>query len=257
MRIIRGISAHEMARRFAIGEINSNFFHSKDEPYKQETVRLLTSGDPTREVQGIQRHWQTRRAFVNSLPGDTQWNLARLDLAKDEFARLETIRDTGWINYTGGSLKLVEAANSLQLNPNRDPRVAAIVSACKQGKLDLRGITLLGQTDVGPFTIVEGSARLVALYLCCVLSTSSPICANDIEVVVGLSPTRWSWSQPRVADRRVRTGTGTDGTDGYRRGYRRGVQTGTYRRDRDVFRVVFSLSWLAWPGSSLWTSRIT
>ncbi len=189
MRIIRSVSSHEMARRFAIGEVNSSFFHSNDERHRQETLQLLQSGNLMSEIEGIRRHRLTRAALVDSVPSDTEWNLARINLSKEEFAQLQTIRDPGWINHTGGTLRLVDAATSLQADPGRDNRVTDVVSACKQGQLELRGITLLGQSLSGPFSILEGTARLVALYLCCVISTVGPYCGEDMEIMLGLSQT--------------------------------------------------------------------
>ena len=50
------------------------------------------------------------------------------------------------------------------------------------------------QTLKGPFTIVEGTARLVALYLNCVHKKTSPLCLDEIDIVLGLSACKWSFS---------------------------------------------------------------
>ena len=182
-----------MARRFAIGEVHSEFFYSKDESIKQETIKLLTSGNHELECRGIQKH-TFRRRYIVDLPNDTQWHIAQLRLSEEEFARLRTVKITGWEEYTNGSFKLIDAANYLDANPNRDPRVAAVISACEKGKLCMYGITLLGKTLTSPLTIVEGTARLVAIYLKCVQNKSSPLCTEKIEVVIGLSDSTWCFS---------------------------------------------------------------
>ena len=194
MRIVSEISAHEMARRFAIGEVTSQFFASGDHRYREETLAFLASGDKGLELEGIRRHHKTRGSFVKSIPPSTRWHIARLELSMDEFQRLNTIRDTGWIDLTNSTLKLVDVAQLMEKDPGRDPRLAEVITACKRGRLELRGITLFGQTEEGSLTIVEGTARLVALYLACVLRKASPHCAQNVEVVLGISDTTWRWS---------------------------------------------------------------
>jgi hypothetical protein len=194
MIVLRKVDRHEMARRFAVGEVHSGFFFSQDEINKQETLQLLTSGDRGLECLGIQNHRKTRGPFVDSLPGDTEWFLARLRLSEDEFVRLRTVNVDGWIKYTNGSLGLIDAAIFLQANPDVDPRVTAVVSACKQGRIELCGITLFGRTMDGPLTIVEGTARLVALYLTCVQQVLCPLCIEEIKIILGLSQANWSYS---------------------------------------------------------------
>jgi len=180
-----------MERRFAIGEVYSYYF-CPDELYRKETLNFLTSGDYALERLGIQRHWEwSRRDFVNSLPNDTEWSLAQLRLSEDEFARLRTVNDGGWISYTDGSLRLVDAAIFLQANVHVDQRVAAVISACNQGQCEMCGITLFGHTLEGQLTIVEGHSRLVALYLNSVQKQSTTLCTEEIEVVLGISCSKW------------------------------------------------------------------
>lgn len=193
MIILRDIDRHEMARRFAIGEVNSGFFYSADEAERKKTLQLLTSGDYDLECSGIQRHQQTRGGFIDSLPRDTEWHLAKLPMSADEFEKLRTVNVDGWVRYTNGSLRLIDAAIFLEANPQADPRVTEIISACKQGRIELCGVTLFGGTTDGPLTIVEGTARLVSLYLTCVKQRSCPLSLEDVEITLGLSKARWSF----------------------------------------------------------------
>jgi hypothetical protein len=136
---------------------------------------------------------------VKSLPADTEWSIAKLCLSENEFAQLRTVNEhtvnvDGWVKYTNGSFELIAAAIYLQANPDCDQRVSAIISAFNQGQFQFCGITLLGQTLKEPFTIVEGTARLVVLYLNCVQKNTSPLCMDEIEIVLGLSPSKWRFS---------------------------------------------------------------
>lgn len=194
MIILRKIDRHEMARRFAIGEVNSGFFFSRDEIDKKKTLQLLTSGDYNLECLGIDNHRRTRGHFVDSLPRDTGWYLAKLRMSEDEFEQLRTVNVDGWVRYTNGSLRLIDAAIFLEANPEADSRVAEVIGACKQGRIELCGITLFGRTTDGPLTVVEGTARLVTLYLTHVKQRSCPPILEDVEIALGLSEVNWSFS---------------------------------------------------------------
>jgi len=177
-----------------MGEVNSGFFFSQDEVDRNRTLQLLTSGNYTDERSGIRNHQITRGGFIKSLPQDTKWYLAKLHMSEDEFGRLRTVNVDGWVNYTKGSLMLTDAAIFLEASPQADQRVTEIVDACKQGTIELCGITLFGRTTDGLLTVVEGTARLVSLYLTCVKQRSCQLNLEDIEVVLGLSETRWCFS---------------------------------------------------------------
>ena len=194
MIILRKIDTHEMARRFAIGEVNSGFFFSQNEIDKKKTLQLLTSGDYDLECLGIQNHRRTRGPFVDSLPRDAVWSLAKLRMSEDEFELLRTVNVDGWVKYTNGLLRLIDAAIFLAANPEVDPRVTEVIGACKQGRIELCGITLFGRTVDGPLTIVEGTARLVSLYLTNVKQRSCPHRLEEIEIALGLSEANWSFS---------------------------------------------------------------
>jgi len=194
MIILRKIDRHEMARRFAVGEVNSGFFFSPDEIDKKKTLQLLTSGDYNLECLGIENHRKTRGPFVDSLPRDTGWYIAKLRISENEFEHLHTVNVDGWVRYTNGSLKLTDAAIFLEANPEADPRVTEVIGACKQGRIELCGITLFGRTTDGPLTVVEGTARLVSLYLTQVRQRSCPLKLDDFEIVLGLSEANWSFS---------------------------------------------------------------
>lgn len=193
MDIIKNITSHEMARRFALGEVRSQYFFSQDESVKQETIQFLVSRDYATERLGIERHWRTRGSFVNSLPKDTEWCLVKLNFTEKEFSFFQTVNVDEWIKYTNGSLKLIDAANFLQTNPTCDPRVDSVILTFNESQFETVGITLFGQKKEGPLTIIEGTARLVTLYLNCV-QKNLPLCHENIEVVIGLSQEKWRFS---------------------------------------------------------------
>ena len=193
MNIIREITSKEMLQRFAIGEVFSNFFHTPNNEYRKETYKLLESGEQSQVNEGIKRVLCGREPLVQSLPKEAKWYLAKLPINLDYFSAIQTINDSGWVSHSGGTHKLIDAAINLRDAPGTDIRVDSIVSAFKQGNIEMRGITLMGQSEKGPYTIAEGNGRLVAVYLCCIDEQSSPICKSEIEVVLGTTEVRWNF----------------------------------------------------------------
>ena len=142
-----------MLLTFAIPEVNSNFASANEEE-RQRTLTLLTSGDSNLEVEKIERQLQQRRAFLDSIPDDAMWTLARLPLLPEDFGRLRTMREDGWIKVTEGTQMLLDATDSVRCQPSLDQRIANVISACKEGRLELR--------DVSPCSprTMEGHSRL-------------------------------------------------------------------------------------------------
>jgi len=196
MKIVREITSHEMLRRFAIGEVFSEFYDTPTDEHRNKTLLLLKSGEQNKEIEGIKRALAKRQCLVKSLP-PAKWYLANLPLTHNQFSAIHTINDPGWVSYSGGTHKLIDAANNLRDAPGKDKRVDAIMSTFKQGNVEMQGITLIGQSKEGPFTIVEGNARLVSVYLCCMYEHSSPIRQSNIEVVLGITAIRMSEREHR------------------------------------------------------------
>lgn len=195
MNIISEIDRHEALRRWAIGEVKSRFFYSKDPAIQEETLSLLRSGDRSKEAEGIRRHHKTRGSFIGSIPADTKWFLASFDVVENEFQGLRTIEDNKlWKKYSGGSYLLRDAANCLIKNPWEDPRVCPIILGLPDGYVDLTGITLWSMGKEGPYIIAEGTARLVAIYYHCIHKGIELFENNAVEVSLGISKTKWYWS---------------------------------------------------------------
>ncbi|MGB3346122.1 MAG: hypothetical protein WBA71_02545 [Candidatus Humimicrobiia bacterium] len=195
MNIISEISRHEMTRRWAIGEVNSQFFCFKDQTMREETLAWLKSGDPIKEENGIKRHHVCRGHFINSIPLDTRWFLASLPIVEDEFNKLRTIKDNnGWNKYSSGSYLFCDAANYLIKNLDVDQRIKSIINRPRDRNIESTGITLISKNKKGPYIIAEGTARLVAIYYHCILKGIKLFENNTIEVVVGVSKTKWCWS---------------------------------------------------------------
>jgi len=175
-----------MLRRFAIGEVFSEFYDIPTDEHRNKTLLLLKSGEQNKEIEGIKRALAGRQCLVDSLP-QAKWYLANLPVTHSQFSTIQIFNSHEWVCYSGGTHKLIDAATNLRDAPGKDKRVDAIVSAFKQGNVEMQGITLIGQSENGPFTIAEGNARLVAVYLCCVDEQTRPISQSEIEIVLGIT----------------------------------------------------------------------
>jgi len=191
MKIIREVTYHEMLRRFAVGETYSQFYTPFKKRRREETLRLLQSGDRTQETKGIKRVLKGRKSFIKSFPQNTLWYLAAMPVTVAFFSAIKTVNYSGWLGHSGGSRKLIDAAINLCNKTRKDKRVDAIVSAFKQGTVEMQGITLIAGSEKGPFTVAEGNARLVALYLCCLNGQNNAIGEQQCECVLGISKSRW------------------------------------------------------------------
>lgn len=184
-----------MTKRWAIGEVKSQFFYCDDPAVQEETFLLLKSGDPIKEEKGIKRHHICRGYFINSIPSDTKWFLASILIIEDEFSQLRTIKDNnGWNKYSSGSYLFCDAANYLIKNPDVDQRIKSIINRLRDRNIEFTGITFISEKKKKPYIIAEGTARLVAIYYHCILNKVKIFENNAIEVVLGVSKTKWRWS---------------------------------------------------------------
>lgn len=196
MNIISEIERHEMERRWAIGEVYSKIFHSEDPVLRKETLALLESGDRIKEEEGIRRHQcRNRGIYINSIPQDTEWFLASLPIIESEFRKFKTIKDKNWYKYSDESYLFLDAANHLIKNPCEDTRVTSIIEKLIDRKVEMMGITFISEIKNGSYYIIaEGTARLVAIYYHCILNGVKLFEDNTIEVVLGVSKTKWRYS---------------------------------------------------------------
>ncbi len=188
-------TCHEMKRRFVLGEINSSRFGYPTQQ-AQYMKDLLESGDYGLEYKAIQLH-QRRYPHWASLPHNTLWTIVQFRLHKSEFEKIYTNQEESWKRLTDGTYKLIDAANNLDADPTRDPNISEVISACRGGKFNPIGITLHSQKGDDRYRVVEGSARLISLYICCINARLSQICTEEIELILGVSERCWKVFPPR------------------------------------------------------------
>ena len=191
----------EMRRRFALAEIDSNVFKQENTAIlngkhltgeeKERLRNMLMSNNPQDVCNSISEHVHGGYVYRNIIAPKMvkYWYVAQLDATLDEFKRLRVIRTPFWGCLSKDTYELTIAATN-PMTRMKVPRIEEIISmVLNGGSINLTGITLIcaeGEKTVGPWTIVEGHARLITIYL--QLNGDLPIRykSKEIEVVLGV-----------------------------------------------------------------------
>jgi hypothetical protein len=186
MKLIEKIDRHEVLRRWAIGEVYSEFFNPIYESVREETLAMLLSGNNYLEKKGIDDVLDLKQGLVDSISLSINWYSAKLELNKSDLDMVYTLQLPGWERNTTGSFLVADAARNIHQRPHLDRRVAAIYNALRNNKVKLEGITLLAVDKIGPYVAVEGTGRLTCIYMAQQLDHLDLLDKNEIEITLGL-----------------------------------------------------------------------
>ena len=186
MKLIEQIDRHEVLKRWAIGEVYSEFFIPLYESQREKTLNMLVSGNRYLEQEGIDQVLEVKQSLIDSLSKYIKWYKAILEINKSDLDMVYTLQLPGWERNTGGSYLIADAARKIQKVPYLDKRVAAIYDALKNKDVKLEGITLLAVDKIGPYVAVEGNGRLTSIYMAQQLEKLDLIDNNQIEITLGL-----------------------------------------------------------------------
>jgi len=186
MKLIEQIDRHEVLKRWAIGEVYSEFFIPLYESQREKTLDMLISGNRYLEQEGIDQVLEVKQSLIDSLSKYIKWYKAILEINKSDLDMVYTLQLPGWERNTGGSYLIADAARKIQKVPYLDKRVAAIYDSLKNKEVKLEGITLLAVDKIGPYVAVEGNGRLTSIYMAQQLEKLDLIDNNQIEITLGL-----------------------------------------------------------------------
>jgi len=129
------------------------------------------------------------RPFVSSITA-ADWWVAEID--KEDFTGLKLIDSGDWRFITDGTLDPTRAAEKIDEDASLrsgiySRQVNFILGRYKQLSLSSSKITLVGADKEGPFTVVDGVHRAVAMAMYYIIKTHEPY-ANK-EAYVGLTGT--------------------------------------------------------------------
>jgi len=186
MKLIEKINRHEVLRRWAVGEVYSEFFNPLYDAAREETLTMLLSGNNYLEQEGIDNVLELKQSLVDSISRHINWYKALLEINKSDLDMIYTLQLPGWERNTDGSYLVADAARKIHDLPNLDKRVTGIYKGLKNNEVKLVGITLLAVDRVGPYVAVEGTGRLTGIYMAQQLEHLDLIEDNQIEVTLGL-----------------------------------------------------------------------
>lgn len=186
MKLIEKIDRHEVLRRWAVGEVYSEFFNPEYESKREETLAMLLSGNTYLEKTGIEEVLELKQGLVDSISLYIHWYKAKLEINKSDLDLVYTLQLPGWERNTGGSFLVADAARNISKVPRCDKRVTAIYNSLKDNKVKLEGITLLAVDKIGPYVAVEGTGRLTSIYIAQQLHHLDLVDKNEVEVTLGL-----------------------------------------------------------------------
>lgn len=186
MKLIEKIDRHEVLRRWAIGEVYSEFFNPLYESGREETMKMLFSGNRYLEREGIDIVLEFKQSLVDSISLYVKWYKAILEINKSDLDMVYTLQLPGWERNTDGSYLVADAAKNINEMPFLDPRVTGIYNALKDSEIKLQGITLLAVDKIGPYVAVEGTGRLTSIYMAQQLNKLDLIKDNQVEIALGL-----------------------------------------------------------------------
>ena len=186
MKLIEKTDRHEVLRRWAIGEVYSQFFNPEFESERQETLAMLQSGSKYLEREGIDNVLEFKQGLVDSISLYINWYRASVEIGKSDLDMIYTLQLPGWERNSGGSFLISDAALNIYDDPCLDSRVTGIYNALKNKEVKLEGITLLAVDKVGPYVVVEGTGRLTSIYMVQQLDRLKVLENNQVEVTLGL-----------------------------------------------------------------------
>ncbi|MGY0036912.1 hypothetical protein [Pedobacter sp. NJ-S-72] len=148
MKLIEKIDRHEVLRRWAIGEVYSEFFNPLYEAGRQETMNMLLSGSRYLEREGIGMVLEFKQSLVDSISLYVKWYSAVLEINKSDLDMVYTLQLPGWERNTDGTYLVADAAKNINEMPYLDTRVTGIYNSLKDRNVKLQGITLLAVDKV-------------------------------------------------------------------------------------------------------------
>jgi len=186
MKLIEKIDRHEVLRRWAVGEVYSEFYRPLYNSGREETMDMLLSGNHYLEKEGIAQVLEFKQNLVDSMSLHIKWYSALLEINKSDLDLVYTLQLPGWQRNTAGTFLVADAARNIRDIPFLDSRVTEIYGSLKNKEVKLQGITLLAVDKVGPYVVVEGTGRLTSIYMAQQLDRLDLIKDNQIEIALGL-----------------------------------------------------------------------
>jgi len=196
LRVIRRVSEDEVITAFLKSEIHNPEF----ELYRESTLALLNAPDFTDADQNARRRallFIRHDSLWRELPRSTEW--VELEVQAPDLARIRVFPRAQWRKLARGDFSLSEIARTVSSGHHLagDAFFSKIADIRRWLAADGEPgpVLLIGISNRGPFTILDGNHRLLAA------SLTSPEAVQRLTFFCGLSPqmAECCWYETNVA----------------------------------------------------------
>jgi hypothetical protein len=183
LRVIRRVSENEVITAFLKSEVHNPEF----EEYREASRALLTNPDFNNADQNAKRRallFIRHDALWRELPRSTEW--IEVEVCAADLARIRVFPRAQWPKLARGDFALSEIARSVASGRHlaEESFFSKIADLRRWLAQDAEAgaVLLIGITESGPFTILDGNHRLLAATL------TSPQAVQRLTFFCGLSP---------------------------------------------------------------------
>jgi O-antigen/teichoic acid export membrane protein len=197
LRIQRPLTEEEVIANF----LRSEFHHPEFEEYRQEFNRVVAHPDlQNPRENGLRRAllFLRRGAMWRELPADTQW--FEVELTAEDLSRVRFFPRADWRRVAQGNFYLTEVIARLRVlvtenSHDRFLRHLQRLSTSLHEDSVQPTVLLIGVSEQGPLTILDGNHRMAAAML-----AQSPAAMARFQFICGLSPqmVRCCWYDTNV-----------------------------------------------------------
>ncbi|NQT67292.1 MAG: hypothetical protein HQ569_06935 [Actinobacteria bacterium] len=190
MLVKKEIDFKEVLRRWAIGEVGSKEFGFAgfEEERKKLKSNQFTEIDLKKCLYGRWPYYIPSIIQLNAL-----WFLEPIEFIINEYSKFYTMNNNGWKQKTNGTYKLIDAALKSMHYPDQNSREFQIIkNFTSLDADDFTGITLIYNKKINKYTIVEGHARLIAIYNHSIINKRK--ISLPLEFAIGFSNVEWCFS---------------------------------------------------------------
>lgn len=184
VRLIRRISEDAAIAAFLKSDFHNPAFREYREPLGN-IVRNPNFGDPEENAKR-RALFSIRHLYLwREIPSDTEWY--EVEITPDDLANVRMFPRAQWRKVANGRFSTLAIADGMkrkedQLDSTFVSKIQAIGRRFETADPELGAVILIGLSESGPFTVVDGNHRLMAAIL------RSPQAIQKLRFIVGLSP---------------------------------------------------------------------
>lgn len=184
LRLIRRISEDVAIAAFLRSDFHNPAFREYHEPLGS-IVRNPNFGDPDENAKRRALFFIRHLYLWREIPSDTEWY--EVDVTPDDLANVRMFPRAQWRKVANGRFSTIEIADGMrkrqdQLDSGFVSKIHSIGRRFEAADPELGAVILIGVSEAGPLTVVDGNHRLMAAIL------RSPQAMEKLRFIVGLSP---------------------------------------------------------------------